>query len=240
MLASSTSSVSCGAPASRLPMTRLHLADFLHQVQLRRQAAGGIGEHDVDPRAPSPRSIASNITARRVAAVLLRSRRRRCARPRRRAARAPRPGTCRRRRAARTGPAAGSYFASLPIEVVLPAPLTPASMITNGRAAPTTSGLLERGEEIDERRLRARSSGRPSRRRVSSAPAGPATIVAVAATPTSARQERLFELVQRLVVELAAREDADRARPASFSRDARSPALSRSVQDRWRRRRCRA
>ena len=70
-----------------------------------------------------------------------RSPRRRCARPRRRAARARPRGTCRRRRAAPSSPCAWKIFASLPIEVVLPAPLTPASMITNGRAAPTTSGF---------------------------------------------------------------------------------------------------
>ena len=55
--------------------------------------------------------------------------------PDRRAARAPRRGTCRRRRAAPNSPCAWKYLASLPIDVVLPAPLTPASMMTNGRAA---------------------------------------------------------------------------------------------------------
>ena len=29
-------------------MTRLHLLDLFHQVQLGRQAAGGVGQHDVD------------------------------------------------------------------------------------------------------------------------------------------------------------------------------------------------
>ena len=69
-----------------------------------------------------------------------RSPRRRCARPRRRAARARRRGTCRRRRAAPTFLPLAAYLASLPIDVVLPAPLTPATMMTNGLCPVTASG----------------------------------------------------------------------------------------------------
>ena len=47
-------------------------------------------------------------------------------------------------------------FASLPIEVVLPAPLTPASMMTNGRACDNDERLLEGSEKLDQRRLQHR------------------------------------------------------------------------------------
>ncbi len=52
--------------------------------------------------------------------------------PRRQAARAPPRETCRPRRAAPRGLAPGSSCVSLPMVVVLPAPFTPASMITKG------------------------------------------------------------------------------------------------------------
>ena len=62
--------------------------------------------------------------------------------------RSPQTVSCSRAAARKVSPAASStdrpwpwkYLASLPIDVVLPAPLTPASMMTNGRAAVTTSG----------------------------------------------------------------------------------------------------
>ena len=38
------------------------LGDFFHQVQLRRQAAGGVGEHDVDA-ARLAAEMASKMTA---------------------------------------------------------------------------------------------------------------------------------------------------------------------------------
>src|SRR5207237_1322024 len=63
--------------------------------------------------------------------------------------RLPQISSCSRAAARKVSPAASrtenpwdcSHFASLPIEVVLPAPLTPASMMTKGRCGPTTRGL---------------------------------------------------------------------------------------------------
>ena len=86
-----------------------------------------------------------------VAARLLDRPRRRCARPRPRAARAPRRGRCRRRPAARVRPCCCSHLASLPMDVVLPAPFTPASMITKGRCGADDERLLERREEVGQR-----------------------------------------------------------------------------------------
>ena len=56
------------------------------------------------------------------------------ARPRSRAAPRPRRGTCRRRRRAPLRPCSRSFWASLPIVVVLPVPLTPTTRITVGCA----------------------------------------------------------------------------------------------------------
>ena len=56
-------------------------------------------------------------------------------------------------------PCCCSHFASLPIEVVLPAPLTPASMITNGRSRRSTSGFSSGASSVDERLASAASRG---------------------------------------------------------------------------------
>ena len=112
--------------------------------------------------------------------------RRCCARPRPRAARAPPRGTCRRRRAAPNGSCCCSHLASLPIDVVLPAPFTPASMITNGRSAPITSGFSSGAEQRDQR-LAQHARGVGIRPR---APVARLQVVErdarVASTPTSA------------------------------------------------------
>ena len=121
--------------AARLARLRHHaldLAQLLHQVSLCRQAARGIGEHHVVAAARcgchGVEHHGGGIAAPCwITVTLLRS-------PQAGAARAPRPGTCRRRRAAPKG-FVRSHFASLPIDVVLPAPFTPASMMTNGRVA---------------------------------------------------------------------------------------------------------
>ena len=47
VVASRTSSVSCGAPSSRLRDHAPNLAELVHQVRLRVQAAGGVDEDDV-------------------------------------------------------------------------------------------------------------------------------------------------------------------------------------------------
>ena len=45
-------------------------------------------------------------------------------------------------------PSADSFEASLPIVVVLPEPLTPATRMTNGLASPITSGLATGAEDF--------------------------------------------------------------------------------------------
>ena len=91
----------------RLGRDALHLADLLHQVQLRRQPARGVGDHHVDA-ARARRADRVEDHRAGIAATPARSPARCCARPRRRAARAPRRGRCRRRRAARSCPAAAA------------------------------------------------------------------------------------------------------------------------------------
>ena len=85
----------------RLGDHALHLLDFLHQVQLGRQPSRGVGQHDVD--AAGDRGIDRVEDHRRRIAGLLRDHGDVVAlAPRDQAARAPRRGRCRRRRAAPT------------------------------------------------------------------------------------------------------------------------------------------
>jgi hypothetical protein len=107
-----------------------HLGDFFHQVQLGRQAAGGVGQHDVDAaRLGGGNGIEDH--GRRVAGFLRDDRH----------VVALAPGLQLLAGSGAEGVAGGQqhalalawkYLASLPMEVVLPAPLTPAIMITYG------------------------------------------------------------------------------------------------------------
>ena len=91
-----------------------HLAQLLHQVRLGVEPTGGVAEHEVDVRVPRPRCdpveddrarVAALVAPHEVGAGPLG--------PRRRAARRPRRGTCRRRPAARERPSATCCAADL-------------------------------------------------------------------------------------------------------------------------------
>ena len=119
--------------------------------------------------------------------------------------------------------------ASLPIDVVLPAPFTPASMITNGRAAPIDERPLERREEIDQRRLEQRLRIGVARPRASSARDRSSSRCCGRGDADVGGDERGLELLQRLGVELAAREHAARARRRASRASARGrPRAARS------------
>ena len=139
--------------------------------------------------------------------------------------RSPQTASCSRAAARNVSPAASStegscccsHFASLPIDVVLPAPFTPASMITNGRAAVDHAAAS-----------RAVGSGRAS------AAASTARGSASAAGPAVARLE--------VVEQCAGRVDADVGRRAARPRAPRAPVVELAAGRRRsaRRRACRA
>ena len=135
-------------------MTRLTFADLLHQVQLRRQAPGGVGEHDVD--AARLRRVDRVEDHRRGVARFLRDH---CDV----VALAPDLQLLARGGAKRVARGQQHRFAllpdntcaSLPIEVVLPAPLTPASMMTKGLTAVNFERHSDRLEERKQRLAQA-------------------------------------------------------------------------------------
>ena len=182
VLASSTSHISCGAPGSALAMTRLILLSFLHEVPLRRQASCRVGDHHVGAARARGRDgvehhrpwIAARLSDDRDPVPL-----------------APRGKliACRRAKRVARGEQHGAtlvrkYCASLPAEVVFPAPLTPASRMTLGfcvgqdRAAARAARAARRASRAaPTSALRpvlaplARSRSRASRTRVASTPA---------------------------------------------------------------------
>ena len=83
---------------------------------------------------------------------------RRCARPRLSAARRPRRGKCRPRRASLSSPCSLSRRASLPIVVVLPEPLTPTTRITNGAACGRSRAAVRRPQDVHQELCSAASS----------------------------------------------------------------------------------
>ena len=148
--------------------------------------------------------------------------------------RSPQTASCSRAAARKVSPAASSTdrpwpwkcLASLPIDVVLPAPLTPASMITNGRAAVTTSGFSSGASKVAERRLQHRlgialaAGGLPARgagRRAGARSPGTPTSAVISAVSSSSSVSS--SSVRRLNTPTSA--------PASFSRDLDSPERSR-------------
>ena len=115
---------------------RDHARDLLelrHQVVARVQPAGGVDDHARrTPRAMAA-SIASNATAAGSApGVLPTNSAPGALRPQRGADRSRRRETCRRRRRAPAAPRRAKRAASLPMNVVFPAPLTPTTRITVG------------------------------------------------------------------------------------------------------------
>ena len=153
--------------------------------------------------------------------------------------RSPQTASCSRAAARKVSPAASStdrfcccsHLASLPIDVVFPAPFTPASMITNGRAAPITSGCFERPEQVDDARPPAPTGDRRPRRRASSVTSGrPADAPwrrrrrRRRAAPSSSSSSAASSSLRRANTPVSA--------PASLSRDSPSPDFSRSVHER--------
>ena len=123
--------------------------------------------------------------------------------------------------------------ASLPIDVVLPAPLTPASMITNGRAAPIDQRLLERREEVDQRACEQRRADRRRRPRASSAPCRSSSRCCVASTPTSRGDERASSSSSSASSSSLRRREHARQRAGELvARHARARPSSRSVHER--------
>ena len=154
--------------------------------------------------------------AGRVAALRAGARsRRRPARPRSAAGRRRRRGTCRRHRAARLRPSATSTRASLPTVVVLPVPLTPTTSTTAGRAV-----AARRASERSSAGSTSASSSSRSSARAASGSATPSTLTRlrsrstsswVGPTPRSAVQQRLLDLVPRVLVEPVAGEQRQQA-----------------------------
>ncbi len=125
--------------------------------------------------------------------------------------RSPQASSCSRAAARNVSPAASStdrpspcsHFASLPIEVVFPAPLTPATMITNGLCAVTwngrSSGARSRASSpanasfsadgVSMRSWPARARSRSSSLRVASRPAS-AEMSAVSSASNSSASTR--------------------------------------------------
>ena len=132
--------------------------------------------------------------------------RRRCARPRARAGRPPRRGTCRRRRARRVRPSATRCGASLPIVVVLPTPFTPTNIHTFGSPAAVRErrGVRRRRAARPPRRARARSSASASADPLGLGPrpAPRRGCVRRGRHADVGEEQRLFELVPRVVVDL--------------------------------------
>ena len=158
-------------PSRRPAITRRTLRELLHQVRLRVQAAGGVDEDDV--AAAALRGVdrvegdGGGVGALRRADEV----RAGALAPRSRAARRPRRGTCRRRRRAPSGRARTSRWASLPIVVVLPVPLTPTTRTTLGRSLSASvpgspsSAVISVDERVarDRRRRGACAAARPAR-----------------------------------------------------------------------------
>ena len=140
--------------------------------------------------------------------------------PRRRAARRPRPGTCRRRPSAPGGRRPSAGAPTLPIVVVLPTPLTPTNSQTFGQPAGPGS--------------KCRPGRRPARRALmsswSASSSASGSVISLALTrvaqvveqrvgdphPDVGPQQRLLELVPRLV--------GDRPRGRARRRTPRSSA----------------
>ena len=196
---STVSSVSCGAPGELLVDDAADLAELGHERVLRVQAPGGVDDDDVDAHArgrggPSrtrprpgrrPRGRADDLAARALG-------------PARSAARRPRRGTCRPRRAATVWPSSRCRcHASLPIVVVLPVPLTPTAMITVGsrrrsmRSAPSSCGRAMSASSSASRPLSASPpSSSPSPASSSSWPTTRAVVVAPTSAMISASSRR--------------------------------------------------
>ena len=135
MFASSTSSTSCGARRAPCP-PRAYFLDLFHEMQLGRQPAGGIRDHHVDVARARRKARRRQLHPGRRPPE--RSPVRHCASPKRRVARARPRGRCRPRRASR------SCLRLQPLRKLadrggLPAPLTPATMMTKGLALLTSS-----------------------------------------------------------------------------------------------------
>ena len=151
--------------------------------------------------------------------------------------RSPHTVSCSRAAARKVSPAANntdrfcacSHFASLPMDVVLPAPFTPVSMITNGRCGPTTSGCSSGSirSTIAAARVERGSASAPARfqRTLRSS-----SRCCVASTPTSAPISAVSSSSSAVSSNTRRAKTLPNA-PANFSRDRPRPALRRSVHD---------
>ena len=152
--------------------------------------------------------------------------------------RSPHAASCSRAAARKVSPAASStdrfcscsHFASLPIEVVLPAPLTPVSMITNGRSGPMTRGFSSgpmRSTSEPASSVRGSASSPLRRQRALRS----AMRCAVASTPTSPARSASSSASSASSSSLR-RTNTPVSAPASLARDSPRPDFSRSVQER--------
>ena len=136
--------------------------------------------------------------------------------------RSPQIASCSRAAARNVSPAESStdrpcccsHFASLPIDVVFPAPLTPAIMIDERPCGLDAQRLLERPDQVEQRRAQQRARVRVAAR-LAVALLQVLEQMAGRVDADVGGEQRLLELVERLLVEDAVAEDAgQRARRA--------------------------
>ena len=158
---------------------------------------------------------------------------RRCARPRSSAARPPPREKCRPRRASPSCPGTGRYFASLPIEVVLPEPFTPATSSTKGlcagdRAAACATGCSRSTRQSLRTRLRSAGIGDalPGRARARLLE----QIFGRGDADVAGQQQRLQLLVERFVDLACAARAGPRAGRRACRASRTSPSLSAHSQ----------
>ena len=179
VVASTTSSVSCGAPASSLLDHAAHLRELLHQVRLRVQAAGGVDDRRRRARGRAPP----------------RSRRRR-RRPGRRRARSRRS----RRRRARAQISSCSSAAARKVSAAASDDAVPVLAEALGELADRRrlAGAVDADDEDDARALLPRRACRARRaalellreRRSEPSAIGRAPPAAARARPSRARRRR--------------------------------------------------
>ena len=225
VVASTVSSVSCGASGICLRDHALDLRQLRHQVVLRVQAPGGVDDHDVgavaDRRADRLEGDRAGIGVVAAAHELARRR----AGPTARAARPPPRGTCRRRPARRAAQLSAEVVGELAGRRGLPRAVD---------ARHQDDGRLVRAGRCRSSPVRAMSASSSRRRSVSASPPrmSPAvasrsscsTTLAVVRRADIGVDQRLLEPLPALVVELFVERRLDLRRRAPAGSCAGSPA----------------